>query len=172
MLHCYTNIWEFSLQRGHSQIINRKNPGLGRKTGHTKEARWFLYGKPANGKPRSIETKGNTASFHTLEDTTENDAPKTSPLSKEQIEMLQKLLQQTMKTDSTSRTASVAHKGNYFNALSACKGRTSDWIVDSEASNHMTRDFNTFRKYYPCHENSTLRIANGTHSKVTISYCV
>ena len=30
----------------------------------------------------------------------------------------------------------------------------------------MTKDINTFSKYYPCHENSTVRIADGTHSKV------
>ena len=38
--------------------------------------------------------------------------------------------------------------------------------MDSEASDHMTGDINMFTKYFPCHENSTVRIADGTHSKV------
>jgi len=30
----------------------------------------------------------------------------------------------------------------------------------------MTGDINMFTKYFPCHENSIVRIADGTHSKV------
>ena len=55
-----------------------------RKTGHTKDTCWFLHGKPADAKPpRGRENRGNTASFHTLENTIESVAPETSPFNKE-----------------------------------------------------------------------------------------
>ena len=40
------------------------------------------------------------------------------------------------------------------------------WIVDSRASDHMTGDITVFHKYYPCQEYLTVRIADGTLSKV------
>ena len=80
--------------------------------------------------------------------------------------MLQKLLQQTLKPESSSGTASLAHKGNHLCALTACKAGKSAWIVDSGASDHMTGDITNFSKYLPCHDNSTVRIADGTHSAV------
>jgi len=36
--------------------------------------------------------------------------------------MLQKLLQQSTKIESSNGSASLAEKGNHLNALSACKG--------------------------------------------------
>ena len=50
--------------------------------------------------------------------------------------------------------------------LSVCTGGTTSWIVDSGASDHMTGNIATFSKYFPCHDNSIVRIADGTHSKV------
>ena len=137
-----------------------------KKTGHTKDTCWFIHGKPADTKPpRGRENRGNIASTSMHEiDIAESE---TSVFSRKQMELLQKLFQQTIKTDGTnSSTASMAQKGNTRNAMSVCKGGTTSWIVDSGASDHMTGNIATFSKYFPCHDNSTVRIADGTHSKV------
>ena len=97
----------------------------------------------------------------------EDAALETSPFSKEQMEILHKLFQQATRLESSGETASMAKKGNCLSAFSACKGRKSSyWIVDLGASNNMTGDINTSSKYFPCHDNSTVRIADGTHSEV------
>ena len=72
-----------------------------------------------------------------------------------------------MKTSGTSgSTTSIAQKGNILNAMLVCKGRTTSWIMDSRASDYMTEDITTFNKYSPYHDNFTIRIASGPHSKV------
>ena len=38
--------------------------------------------------------------------------------------------------------------------------------MDLGTSDHMTGDITNFSKYLPCHNNSTVRIANGTHLAV------
>ena len=43
----------------------------------------------------------------------------------------------------------------------------SPWIVDSGASDHMTGDAKIFKTYNPCSGNFTVRIADGSLSKVT-----
>ena len=40
------------------------------------------------------------------------------------------------------------------------------WIVDSKASDHMVEDAIIFQNYKPCSEDYTVRIANGSLSKV------
>lgn len=40
------------------------------------------------------------------------------------------------------------------------------WIEDSGAPNHMTRDINLLHRYSPCHENLTVKIGDGSISKV------
>lgn len=45
--------------------------------------------------------------------------------------------------------------------------KNAKWIVDSSASVHMTGNANLFHTYIPCAENSTVRIADGSLSKVT-----
>ena len=60
----------------------------------------------------------------------------------------------------------VAQKGNLPTAFNAKKNNTQSWIVDSGASNHMTGDSSVFHNYTPSFENNTVRIADGTSSKV------
>ena len=87
-----------------------------------------------------------------------------SPFNKEQVEMLQKLLQDSMQ--SAPRTATVAQKGNSLTALSARTGSSTPWIVDSGASDHMTGDATVLSTYSPCTGNTTVKIADGISSKV------
>ena len=63
-------------------------------------------------------------------------------------------------------TATVAQKGNLPTALNVRKHSIQSWIVDSGASDHMTGDLSVFHDYVPNFDNYTVRIANGTLSKV------
>lgn len=51
-------------------------------------------------------------------------------------------------------------------ALHVARSPSTSWIVDSGASEHMTGDKSLFSTYTPCQDYHTIRIANGSHSKV------
>lgn len=63
-------------------------------------------------------------------------------------------------TINTIGIGSVERKGNYLSALTVGKGKTNSWIVDSEASDHMTRDVNLFCHSNTCYENLAVKISN------------
>ncbi|XP_025980910.1 uncharacterized protein [Glycine max] len=136
-----------------------------RKLGHTKETCWDIHGKPLDAKSfRNKETRGNTT-YNTSQEGEVSSDP--SPFSREQIESLQKLLQQTLlSTRKPTSTTKVAQKGNFSHTLNTSKGKRRSWIIDSRASDHMTGDITVFDNYSPCHEHSTVRIADDTLSKV------
>ncbi|RVW35272.1 Retrovirus-related Pol polyprotein from transposon TNT 1-94 [Vitis vinifera] len=118
-----------------------------RKPGHTKETCWHLHGKPADWKPsrpqQNREGRGYTAA---AEENTSGTSSNPGPFSKEQLEALQKMVQQTLQSIGTTiGSASVAQKG---------------------ASDHMTGNLMVFHEYTPCHNNSSVRIADGTLSRV------
>ena len=90
-----------------------------------------------------------------------------SPFNKEQMEMLQKLLQESVQTAlNPIGTATIAQRGNYLTALIAKRGSSKPWIVDSGESDHMTRDATVFNNYSPSNDNTVVRIADGTSSRV------
>ena len=60
----------------------------------------------------------------------------------------------------------MAQKGNILNALSVCEEGGTTWIMDSGASNRMTRALTTFNKYFPYHDKSRVQIADGSLSEV------
>ncbi|RVW63732.1 hypothetical protein CK203_052770 [Vitis vinifera] len=84
---------------------------------------------------------------------------KTSPFTTEQMEHLLALL----KSNSTSDTSSVsmAHTGNELYALS-CRFKSTPWIIDSKASDHMTNSSNMFESYSPCLGNKKDRSSGKT----------
>ena len=132
------------------------------KHGHTKDTCWDIYGKPADWKPRS-NGRDSWANNATTDSTSQ---PKSNPFSKEQLDLLQKLLQQSLQPKppqptSITGTGSIAQKGNFLSALNAKQKRTRPWIVDSGASDHMTGDANVFDTYDPCFSNYFVRIADG-----------
>lgn len=61
--------------------------------------------------------------------------------------------------------AVVAHKGNNFR-LSVYSARKQIEVMDSRASDHMTGDGSLFHQYSPCKEDYSIRIADGSLSKV------
>lgn len=137
-----------------------------KKPGHTKDTCWVIHGKPADWKPpRSRDSSANAA-------TSEGDkvltarAPESSPFNKEQMEMLQKMLQQTLQNTRTPSAATLANKHNPASAFLVKKGKSNSWIVG--ASDHMTRDITLFDEYSPCNDNSMVRIADGTDTKLII----
>ena len=139
-----------------------------RKPGHTKETCWHLHGKPADWKPsrpqQNREGRGYTAA---AEEDTSGTSSNPGPFSKEQLEALQKMFQQTLQsTGTTIGTASVAQKGIFFHALNVRQENHTTWIVDSGASDHMIGNLMVFHEYTPCHNNSSVRIADGTLSRV------
>ena len=81
----------------------------------------------------------------------EKSAPETVLSSKEQIELLQKLISQQSTTppDSSMSTGSIAQTGNFSATLSTQMEKNSPWIVDSAASDHTTSNANMFHKYSP-----------------------
>ena len=72
-----------------------------------------------------------------------------------------------MKSNSTSSTpsVSVAHTGNELYALS-CRLKSTPWIIDSKASDHMTNSSNKFESYSSCLGNKKVRITNGNFSPI------
>ncbi|RVW64704.1 Retrovirus-related Pol polyprotein from transposon RE1 [Vitis vinifera] len=110
-----------------------------------------------SGGYNKAETKPSRAIIPTA-----NEA-ETSPFTTEQMEHLLALL----KSNLTSGTSSVslAHTGNELYALS-CRFKSTPWIIDSGASDHMTNSSNMFESYSPCPGNKKVRIADGNFSPI------
>ncbi|KAL6335453.1 hypothetical protein AAG906_029696 [Vitis piasezkii] len=68
-------------------------------------------------------------------------------------------------------SGTLAHKGNFLSAFIAGKKRKKPWIVDSGASDHMT-EIDNFDTYSSCPNNLTIRIADGSLSKVAEQFIV
>ncbi|RVW52456.1 Retrovirus-related Pol polyprotein from transposon RE1 [Vitis vinifera] len=143
-----------------------------RKPGHSRETCWKIHGKPVDWKPRQpLEKEGRGNHVATDE---QSPQPEASPFNKEQMEMLQKLLSPLLSVQSQTGSSSnqvigsgtLAHKGNFLSAFTAGKKRKKPWIVDSGASDHMTGDATIFDTYNSCPNNLTVRIADGSLSKV------
>ena len=77
------------------------------------------------------------------------------------------MLQKPFSQQNPIGMASLAQKGTFQNALTVKMEAPNYWIVDSSASDHMTGDENLFHTFSPCQENLTVRIADGSLSKVT-----
>ncbi|RVW33868.1 Retrovirus-related Pol polyprotein from transposon TNT 1-94 [Vitis vinifera] len=143
-----------------------------KKPGHSRETCWKIHGKPVDWKPRQpLEKEGRGNHVATDE---QSPQPEASPFNKEQMEMLQKLLSPLLSVQSQTGSSSnqvigsgtLAHKGNFLSAFTAGKERKKPWIVDSGASDHMTGDATIFDTYSSCPNNLTVRIADGSLSKV------
>ncbi|KAL1095027.1 hypothetical protein V6Z11_D06G129500 [Gossypium hirsutum] len=74
--------------------------------------------------------------------------------------MLKLLLNNTLTQNSTAAPATSLY-------AKSGKLQSKQWIIDSEASDHMTRDGTLFFDYQSCHSHLTVKIVDGTLSKVT-----
>ena len=63
-------------------------------------------------------------------------------------------------------TTTIAQRGNYLTALSAKRESSKPWIVDLGMSGRMTGDATVFNTYSPCNDNTVVRVADGTSSRV------
>ena len=72
-----------------------------------------------------------------------------------------------LKSNLTSGTSSVslAHTSNELYVLS-CRFKSTPWIIDSGASDHMTNSSNMFESYSPCPRNKKVQIADGNFSPI------
>ena len=94
-------------------------------------------------------------------------AKKSTLFSKGQVEIIQKLISQIAASQTNSMTAApVAQKGNFSIALSSQKEKKNQWIINSEASDHMTGNADLFHNYSLYSENFRVCIADGFMSKV------
>ncbi|RVW23954.1 Retrovirus-related Pol polyprotein from transposon TNT 1-94 [Vitis vinifera] len=143
-----------------------------RKPGHSRETCWKIHGKPVDWKPRQPLEKEGRGNHVAIDE--QSPQPEASPFNKEQMEMLQKLLSPLLSVQSQTSSSSnqvigsrtLAHKGNFLSAFTAGKKRKKPWIVDSGAFDHMTGDATIFYTYSSCPNNLTIRIADGSLSKV------
>ncbi|RVW60823.1 Retrovirus-related Pol polyprotein from transposon TNT 1-94 [Vitis vinifera] len=143
-----------------------------RKPGHSRETCWKIHGKPVDWKPRQPPEKEGRGNHVATDE--QSPQPEASPFNKEQMEMLQKLLSPLLSVQSQTGSSSnqvigsgtLAHKGNFLSAFTTSKKRKKPWIVDSGASDHMTGDATIFDTYSSCPNNLTVRIADGSLSKV------
>ena len=140
-----------------------------RRLGHSRENCWKTHGKPADWKPSKPvnDREGSAHSVVVSED--KLTSTKTSPFTKEQLEMLQQLMSQNSLSQShnwASGTGMLAQKGNFSNAFIVNKQHSNPWIIDSRASDHITGDGTIFHEYNPCNEKYTVKIADGSLSKV------
>eukprot|EP00261_Vitis_vinifera_P031451 XP_019072694.1 PREDICTED: uncharacterized protein LOC109121825 isoform X1 [Vitis vinifera] len=126
------------------------------KPRHTRENCWKIHGKPANWKGKTSDKPGRAII------PTANEA-ETSPFTTEQMEHLLALLKSNLTSDTSS--VSLAHTGNELYALSCCF-KSTPWIIDSGASDHMTNSSNMFESYSPCPGNKKVRITDGNFSPI------
>ncbi|KAK2452382.1 putative mitochondrial protein [Trifolium repens] len=139
------------------------------RSGHTRDTCWKIHGKPADWKPSKPtmdkESRGNHVSSEEGSHTIAAHAPQSSPFNQEQLEALQKMFS-LMSSQNNPKVASLAQKGNFLSAFTVKSGNLKPWIVDSGASDHMTGDKSLFHHYSPCYDGMSVKIADGTLSKV------
>jgi hypothetical protein len=132
------------------------------KPGHVKENCWKIHGKPADWKPsKSINDKDRRAHNVISDNNRDKNTilpTETSPFSKEQLEILQKLfsqnsLSQPSMSASGSGSGLSAQKGKFSTALTVSKKHLNPWIIDSGASDHMTGDATLLNEYNQCTNN-------------------
>jgi hypothetical protein len=94
------------------------------KLGHVKETCWKIHGKPADWKPsRLTNDKDRRAKNVTSDDNRDKNTnllPKTSPFTKEQLDILQKLFNQSSLSQSSTPASGswlLAQKGQFSKAL-------------------------------------------------------
>lgn len=143
-----------------------------RKPGHTKDICWEIHRKPADWKPRQNNCGYQTTVEHKgekLQEVNNSNSSSRNAFNSEQLKLYKIFSSFQTSGQSSSNTntpfGSLAHKGNFFRALSTTS-RTKTQIIDSGASDHMTDSYHLFSSYSPCAGNLKVKIANGSLSFV------
>lgn len=79
----------------------------------------------------------------------------------EQIYQLFSSFQTTGQPSPKGHSSSLAYKGNFLKALNTLRYKNA-WIVDSDASDHVTDAYNLFSSYSTCTRNIRVKIAYGS----------
>ncbi|XP_056173149.1 uncharacterized protein LOC115674913 [Syzygium oleosum] len=85
-----------------------------KRTGHTKDTCWKLHGRPDDWKPSASRPTQDRESRSNIVQTETNASVDLSPFNKEQLEMLKKLLQESVQKATRSEgvsTATIAQRG-------------------------------------------------------------
>ena len=127
-----------------------------------RETCWKLHGKPPNWK------KKNGGDGHVFQVSNEDQRNQVFsdklPFTKKQIGNLCKLLQSSNPTVNPSSSCSLAQKSNYLTvSLYSVKPNSNcPWIIDSGATDHMTRSSKLFSACRPCAGNQKIKIVDGS----------
>ena len=124
---------------------------------HTRNTCQKIHGKPANWKEKV--NKSYLKSYYTATELRPklNDSKISVSLTKEQMEHLYKLLTPTSLPNNSS-TSLLAQKYTFSFALNGVTQRQESWIIDSGATDHMTRCANLFSTYTPIQEILRLKL--------------
>jgi len=137
---------------------------------HTKETCWKLHGKPANWKPKNRREKERPAYTTSVATSPTPKKGISMILTSDQMQMLQKLLDSQLTKDpdisTASTSASLVQRGNLKYSLTARSVNGKGWIIDTGASNHMTRSKLFFEKFQPQNKELTVLMADGSMSTV------
>ncbi|KZV22300.1 hypothetical protein F511_17902 [Dorcoceras hygrometricum] len=134
------------------------------RPGHTKDTCWEIHGKPANWQSRK-QSDRRSFQAHSVQEQPSSSRTST-PFTAEQIEQLEKycrLLRETALTPPVG-SCSVTQSGIIYSTLISAP--SPSWIIDSGASDHMTGNLNSFCSYTPCNSDMTVRIADGSLSRI------
>ncbi|KAJ1404398.1 gag-polypeptide of LTR copia-type [Sesbania bispinosa] len=108
-----------------SQKKNRPWCDHCKKLGHTKDTCWIIHGRPSEAKQtKNPDSRGNTAEV--------NSNP--SPFSKEQMEALQKILQQTISTAAVAQKAESAPNAEPAETAPAAEETAVDTVETAVAN--------------------------------------
>jgi len=140
---------------------------------HTRETCWKLQGHPTRGRggrtgggfrPRAHHTSTVETTTPTLD--TSSSTTDIGGLSKDEVESLRRLMSR-LDTPATTASSS-AFTGNLATALNASATPPDDpWVIDSDASDHMTSMSPLFLSYNPCSGRDKVRIADCSLSSVS-----
>ncbi|KAF7821841.1 Retrovirus-related Pol polyprotein from transposon TNT 1-94 [Senna tora] len=125
------------------------NPGNGQKkgrpwcdhchlTGHIKDKCWKLHGKPSDWKSLKDKNIASGLNSSALSDPKESSSSSSVVFSKEQMALLQKLLNQG--SSHVVAIGGTAEKVNFPTGFHVTSNPSRYWIVDSGASDHMSGD--------------------------------
>ncbi|GMP41060.1 hypothetical protein CsSME_00011283 [Camellia sinensis var. sinensis] len=131
---------------------------------HDREHCWKLNGRPTRGRGRGSIARPQA---HVSEIAVSPSEPST--LSQDELHTLRRLMARldspSTIVSSTSASSNFANTGIPASALSTLS--SPSWIIDSDATDHMTGASSLFYSYSPCSGRDKVRVADGTLSSVS-----